>query len=295
MCHRPIKINIILHFNFSQKIVKFSCLFISTSFLSLKSFKVNLLFNCKKVDIDRNPLFDCKKLDIVQIYVFILKLKKNLPFILKMSLDLRKMMEVRKRYMHQPLSHGIHTETNTYFNYNQKSLRGKTIPGFAKIILDHPYFSQEQKQKFVDEFLLEYLNNPEYQDETFGKYLVFNRNNFVCVMEDLRDLYKLEEEGYRDAKYTVPIGYVEMRSGMGGFSISCDRPEPGEKIVDFPDGPKTVFEEKAYMIDVGISVEENPTSFYQFIEREMMYNFLKIFKKIYKDIKKKTEQKMQVS
>lgn len=188
------------------------------------------------------------------------------------TLDLRKMMEERKRYMHQPLNNGLNIPTNRYFNYDQESLRGKFIPGFAKIILDHPYFSQEQKQKFVDLFLIEYLEDEEIQEALYGQYLIFNNRDFIAILEDLKELSELEKQGYTGVKYTVPIGYVRMTGGTGGFSVSFDRPPPHEKLSNFHDGPRVIYEEGPYIVNVGISAERNPSSFDQFIEREMIYD-----------------------
>jgi len=56
--------------------------------------------------------------------LFIITLNKKMS-----TLDLRKKMDERKRYMYQPLNNGLKISTNRYFNHDQESLREKIIPG----------------------------------------------------------------------------------------------------------------------------------------------------------------------
>lgn len=87
-----------------------------------------------------------------------------------------------------------HTNVDYFMKYNNI----KDIPIFAQLIFSSDSYSDEEKFKFKNLFLEEYLKNDDYRKQVQGYYLLFYDNELYAIYE---------KKEHRDQKL---LGYKTM-------------------------------------------------------------------------------------
>lgn len=103
------------------------------------------------------------------------------------------------------------------FEYDSQGRYAKNrLPDLALMILDDRHIRFEERIKFYNDFLIEYVNNPEFQKQWDGHFILFYGMKYIGPMthENIHKKYKIGCKIclYRIGEQTVIYEYNETEA-----------------------------------------------------------------------------------
>jgi len=109
------------------------------------------------------------------------------------------------------------------YNFENSELKEEYVPFYFKTIFSTPFIPNEERQRFIDNFLIRYLTDNIFYESMQGKYLLFMNHKWEGVIENLEEAMNYGLQG--DRKQTWGIGHSKSDfSNYGTSYISGDRP-----------------------------------------------------------------------
>lgn len=96
-----------------------------------------------------------------------------------------------KEWESGPIPQIIVPEKEPAFNYEIHGYHESEVDDFIKNFLDHPYIPDEEKHIFFEEFVVKYLNDEEYANSLYGKYVLFLNKQYYCIVDYIGDSYNI--------------------------------------------------------------------------------------------------------
>ena len=89
----------------------------------------------------------------------------------------------------------------TSFKYNKDD-----VPEFIKLVFRDPYILTEEKDRFIELFVIPFIEIPSFKEEKLGKYLLFIDNKYVDGVIS----YVSELDEYKGSKVIIKIGEIDF-------------------------------------------------------------------------------------
>ena len=120
------------------------------------------------------------------------------------------------------------------FNYWDKlNIKKEDVPSFMLGVFQAIFISDEEKEKFINQFCKFYINNEIFRNNTNGKYLFFLNNILVDIISNENEI---DYSNRGDTRLIVKIGEEPLFNGYGKVNLNPNYypiySDEGEQITD---------------------------------------------------------------
>ena len=109
------------------------------------------------------------------------------------------------------------------YDFSNSVIKKKDVPIFFRSIFKDPFIPNEEREKFVQEFLIDYINDEEFREEYDGKWLLFVDRKWKGVIDHEGEAINYGKQ--KNRKYIIPIGFRKSVSSsyiVTSVNNGCD-------------------------------------------------------------------------
>jgi hypothetical protein len=120
------------------------------------------------------------------------------------------------------------------FDYERYNFfKKENLPEFIRFILDHPFLPDEEKHKFADHFIMDYLYMPGVKEEMEGKHIVFVNKKYIDskIFANYSQIAALKTND--NTVLSIPIHEIEPEPEFGRFTVLTLDKITTSQIIEF--------------------------------------------------------------